>query len=72
MARRSQAADAVPVALLVYRERDWSSPEAWRSARAAWRETRPPKTLAELNATFYGPTVVFPPCTDPREVPYGA
>lgn len=66
MARRSAAADAVPERLLAYRERDWSSPQAWTAARAAWLDVHRPKSLADLNA-FYGPAVVLAPRPDPRE-----
>lgn len=66
MARRSAAANAVPVALLVYRPGDWSSTAAWTAARRQWMAEHPPPTLRALNE-FYGPDVILAPSPDPRE-----
>lgn len=71
MARRNALANAVPMALLVYRPGDWASTAAWAEARSEWMAAHPPPTLAALNA-FYGPDVVFPPRPDPRESPDAA
>jgi len=71
VARRSAAADAVPVSLLVYRAQDWPSAAAWYAARREYLAAHRPSTLGELNA-FYGPGVVLAPLPDPREVADGA